>query len=123
MPRRPLSRAASKALLIVALVNMSACHAWEPSVLPSTAPTAVTQLPKARITLKRGGMLQLRDVVIRSDSLVGWSSEQRTAYAIGDVQRIDHQELSLIRSALLGSVIAVVGVATLETLALASFHY
>jgi hypothetical protein len=96
----PLRRATCAALL---LTQLGACMTWRP--VPGTAgqQAAAEPISRARIRLRNGTELSLRDVDVRSDSVTGYSGSprERRALSAGDVASIDRRQLSVGRTAAL----------------------
>ena len=113
--RMSLPRAATAALL---LAQLTACMTWRPVRGTLEQQVGAEPLPRARLMLRDGSELPLRDVTVRADSVIGYteSSRERRARPVADVASIDRRQVSGGRTAVaIGT--SVLGLAYLFALA------
>jgi hypothetical protein len=106
-PRFSLCRTVCVVLLLTQLI---ACMTWRP--VPA-AQGGTEPIARARLRLRSGAELSLRDVSVRGDSAVGYTDNphERRAVPITDVASIEQRKLSVGRTAAV-----VVGVAAVTTI-------
>ena len=113
---RSLHRAISGALL---LTQLTACMTWRP--VPGTLDQQVGAEPiaRARLRLRSGAELSLREVTVRGDSVIGYteSPRERRALPVADVASMDRRSLSAGRTAAV--VVGAAAVTTIVALGLA----
>jgi len=58
------------------------------------------RIRQARITFRNGTELSLRDVTVRSDSVIGFADDgrERRAIPFPDVASVEHSEVSVLRT-------------------------
>lgn len=95
--RSPLRRTVCVALV---LVQLAACTTWRPIPTPDPQGGA-THIAHARVRLRDGSELTLRDVTVSADSVIGYdeSSNERRARPVAEVGSIARLEVSAGRSA------------------------
>lgn len=110
--RFPLRRTVCVALL---LMQLAGCMTWH--VVPGTPEqqTGAQRISHARLRLRDGSEIQLHDVTVSADSVIGFpgAGRERRAVPVADVASIERRQLSAARTAAL-----VVGTATVATLVL-----
>jgi hypothetical protein len=111
--RSVLCRTVCVALL---LTQLTACMTWRP--VPA-AQAGTEPIARARLRLRSGAELSLRDVSVRSDSAVGYTAgpRDRRAVPITDVASIERRQLSVGRTA--GVVVGAAAVTTIVAFGLA----
>jgi hypothetical protein len=101
------------------LTQLTACMTWRP--VPATPdPQAGTEpIARARLRLRSGAELSLRDVSVRSDSALGYTGNprERRAVPMADVASIERRQFSVGRTA--GLVLGAVAVTTFVAYGLA----
>ena len=105
--RSPLRRTACVALV---LTQLTACTTWRPIPTPDPQGGA-THIAHARVRLRDGSELSLRDVTVGADTVIGYdeSSSERRARPLTDVGSIDRLQVSAGRGFLVaGSALLVV---------------
>ncbi len=98
-PFRIAPRRSACALLL--LSQLVACYAYHPSGTPEQAGTGI--ISEARLSLRNGTQPSLRDVRVRSDSVVGFAGNLwvRRAIPAADVVFIERHEVSTRRTSAL----------------------
>jgi hypothetical protein len=106
----PAARFSRCRIVCVALLTqLTACMTWRP--VPSTLEQAGAEpIPRARVRMRSGAELALREVTVSSDSVIGLSGSPRERRALprADVVSIDRRQLSVGRTA--GLVVGVAAV-------------
>jgi hypothetical protein len=76
----------------------------------------------ARIALRNGTEISLRDVTVRSDSVIGFAEDERERRALPftEVAMIERREVSVLRTGAVMLVTVVVGYVAFVAIALAS---
>jgi len=125
--RSPLRRAVCVALV---LPQLAACTTWRPIPSAPGPQGGATHIAHARVRLRNGTELPLRDVTVGADSVIGYDedSNERRAHPVADVGSIDRLQVSAGRSAAVAgsSVVvlgAVVGVALLAAMSAYMGHF
>jgi len=95
--RSSLRRATCAALL---LAQLSACMTWRPVPGSVAQQTGAEPISRARLRLRSGGEITLRDVTVSRDSVIGstQSPSERRAFPVADVASIDQRKLSVGRT-------------------------
>ena len=108
---RIVFRIALRLVSRVALLSASACTTWHPA-RPLEHTSDVDTVARARVTWRDGSRIELRDVVVRADSVLGRSGETaaRIALARAQITTIETRAVSTLRTVSL-----VVGVAAVVT--------
>jgi hypothetical protein len=82
------------------LSQLTACYTYRP--LRGTVEQRVGEehIHVARVTLRNGTVLSLRDVTVRSDSVIGFTDDGRERRAIpaGEVAWIEQREVSVLQT-------------------------
>ncbi len=96
---RPLARRALCAALL--LTQLTACMTWRPVPGALEQQARAEPISQARLVLRSGAELPLRDVTVRADSVIGYAGDarERRAVPVADVASIDHRQLSPVRTA------------------------
>jgi hypothetical protein len=101
-------------LLLAGLVAASAgCMQWRGTSLPAPAPDAPRRLGTARVTTVDGRTLEMDDVVVTADSVVGsraggpWAGE-RVALHHSQVRHLERQGLAFGRTVLLTTIVSLI---------------
>ena len=96
--RSSLRRATCLALL---LTQLTACMTWRPVPGTLDQQAGVEPISSARLRLRSGAELVLRDATVRSDSVIGYTEgpRDRRALSVADVASIDRRSLSAGRTA------------------------
>lgn len=117
MPTRTRSPRRRAVCVALVLAQLTACTTWRP--IPGTPDPqgGATHIAHARVRLRNGTELPLRDVTVGADSVIGYDedSHERRARPVADVGSIDRLQVSAGRTAaVVGSTVlvlaAVVGV-------------
>src|SRR6476660_2659984 len=106
--RSPLRRAVCVALV---LPQLAACTTWRPIPSAPDPQGGATHIAHARVRLRNGTELPLRDVTVGADSVIGYdeSSSERRARPLKEVGSIDRLQVSAGRGFLVaGSALLVV---------------
>ncbi|MEO7712518.1 MAG: hypothetical protein ABIV10_06325 [Gemmatimonadaceae bacterium] len=113
-------RVFARTLLLAYLA--AACTVYKPSTAP-VAETLATPVPEARVTVRNRGVVELRDVRVIGDSLVGFVRGPSTRFAVetSAVDAVEVKSLSGPRTVLLtvgiaAGVLVALGVAAAATL-------
>jgi hypothetical protein len=116
LTRSSLLRAIGTALL---LTQPTACMTWRPVRGPLDQQIGAEPIPRARLELRDGSELPLRDVTVRVDSVIGYSGNprERRARPVADVVSIDRRTFSAGRTA--GVVVGAAAVTTFVAFGLA----
>src|SRR4051794_18584634 len=111
-----MRRAVGAALL---LTQLTACMTWRPVPAARDQQPGAEPISRARVRLRGDAELSLRDVSVRSDSVVGYteSPRERRAVPAVDVVSIDRRQLSVGRTA--GLVVGAAAVITFVAYGLA----
>ncbi len=93
-------RVFARTLLLAYLA--AACTVYKPSTAP-VAETLATPVPEARVTVRNRGVVELRDVRVIGDSLVGFVRGPSTRFAVetSAVDAVEVKSLSGPRTVLL----------------------
>jgi hypothetical protein len=85
---------------LVALLLAFACTGWNESPRSASGSYPPDRLPRAKVTFVDGTSVELLDVRVRQDSVVGTdpASVGRAAFPIERVSRIESQEFSQART-------------------------
>ena len=107
LSQSPLRRATCTAVL---LAQLTGCQTWRP-MSGSIDQQVGAGLPHARLTLRDGSELALRDVTVHADSVIGYSEDTgvRRARSVADVVSIEQRQTSGLRTGgvvLLGAAVA-----------------
>ena len=96
--RSSLRRAICVGLL---LTQLTACMTWRPVPGTLEQQAGAEPISLARLRLRSGAELVLRDATVRSDSVIGYteSPRERRALPVADVASIDRHSLSAGRTA------------------------
>ena len=96
--RSSLRRVTCASLL---LTQLTACMTWRPVPATLDQQADAEPIPRARVRFRSGGELTLREVTVRSDSVIGLaeSPRERRALPRADVASIDRRQLSVGRTA------------------------
>jgi len=96
------------AILVLALV--ASCSAWRPVPGVALAPVSTERIDHARVLVRDGTVLLLRDAMISPDSIVGLAGAPPTRVAVprSDVTALEAEHAEAITSFLAG-VLSVVG--------------
>jgi hypothetical protein len=98
----PLPRSASLRALatLPLLIQMSACTTWRPVPGPVANEVSDAPIREARVTLRNGTRLSLRDVTVRTDSVIGFAAQgpERHSVPAADVMYVDRRQLSAGRT-------------------------
>jgi hypothetical protein len=117
----PASRASLCRTVCAAFVltQLAACMTWRPVPATSDQPADTEAIARARLRLRSGAELSLRDVRVRNDSVVGYAGDprERRAFPVTDVASIERRQLSVGRTA--GVVVGAVAVTTVVAFGLA----
>ena len=79
------------ALLSLAVLSLAGCTRWQythPLPAPGEAPRT---FGVARVTVPAGTMMELRDVEVTPDSVIGWEGERRVAVPRSQVAVFDRR--------------------------------
>jgi len=97
--RSQLRRAVCVALV---LAQLTACTTWRPVSRTPDPQYGPTHIAHARVWLRNGSHLPLREVTVGADSVIGYGedSHERQARPAADVASIDRLQVSAGRSAL-----------------------
>jgi len=108
--RFSLRRAAACVALL--LTQLTACMTWRSVPATPDQRAGAEPIARARLRLRSGAELSLRDVTVRSDSVIGYTESPREPRALpaADVASIDQRKLSVGRT-----VAVVVGAAAITT--------
>ena len=113
-------RACARTLLLAYLA--AACTVYRVSPAP-VAESLARPVPEARVTVRNRGVVELRDVQVRGDSLVGFVRGPSTRFAVetSAVDAVEVKSLSVSRTVLLtvgiaAGMLVVLGVAAAATL-------
>ena len=95
---------------IVVLALVASCSAWRPVPGAALAPAPPERVDHARVSLRDGTVLLLRDAMISPDSIVGLAGAPPTRVAVprSDVTALEAEHAEAITSFLAG-VLSVVG--------------
>jgi hypothetical protein len=117
----PARRASLRRTVCLALVltQLAACMTWRPVLATSDQQADTEPIARARLRLRSGAELSLRDVRVRGDSVVGYAGDprERRAVPIADVASIERRRLSVGRTA--GIVVGAAAVTTIVAFGLA----
>jgi hypothetical protein len=83
------------------LAQLTACTTWHPVSSTPDPQGGATHIAHARVRLRNGTELPLRDVTVGADSVIGYDedSNERRAHPVADVGSIDRLQVSAGRSA------------------------
>ena len=115
LSQSPLRRATCAAVL---LTQLAGCQTWRP--LPGSIDQQVgAGLSHARLTLRDGSELALRDVTVHADSVIGYSEDTgvRRARSVADVVSIQQRQTSGMRTT---GVVLLAGTVALAALVVAA---
>ena len=117
----PAARSSWPRTVCVALIltQLAACMTWRPVPATPDQQSGAEPIARARLRLRSGAELSLRDARVRSDSVVGYADDprERRALPIGDVASIERRQLSVGRTA--GLVLGAAAVTTFVAAGLA----
>ena len=112
-------------LLLLLLINLTACQTWQSASLGALSPAQVVEQveshPSATIRILVPGqpLLEVAYPMIEGDQLLGFVEEQRFSTPLSDIAMLEIQKVSLGKTLLftLASLFVLIGVACgLETL-------
>ena len=113
-------RVLARTLLLAYLA--AACTVYKVSTAP-VAETLATPVPEARVTVRNRGVVELREVQVRGDSLLGFVRGPSTRFAVetSAVDAVEVKSISGPRTVLLtvgiaAGILVVLGVAAAATL-------
>ena len=97
------------------LTQLTACVTWHPVPGTLDQQVGVEPISRARIGLRDGSELPLRDVTVRADSVIGYSesTRERRALPAADVASIHRRQLSAVRTTMAVGTTAVLALAAL----------
>jgi hypothetical protein len=117
----PLARTSLRGAICATLLltQLTACMTWRPVPVARDQQAAAEPFGRARLRLRSGAELTLRDMTVRGDSAIGFTENprERRALPIGDVASIERRQLSAGRTA--GVVVGAVAVTTIVAFGLA----
>jgi hypothetical protein len=123
MSARQVTRRASLHAIcaMVLLLDTSGCMTWKAASIPDGSHDhGSATFDRARIVLLDSTRVELRYVVVGSDSVIGYTGENRTrmAFAHAQVARVETRGVSIGRTgAVAGGVVAVVALVALIAVA------
>lgn len=92
----------ARTIAIATFAVGAACTTWRPMPVPAPGATSAEVAENARVILKDGTSMELHNVVVRGDSLVGMNASkpnERVAVAIANVDRLDVKKVSAGKTA------------------------
>ena len=102
-------------LLLLLLINLTACQTWQSVSLSALSPAAVESQSATGIRILVPGqpLLEVAYPMIEGDQLVGFVEEQRFSTPLSDIAMLEIQEFSLGKTLLftLASPVVLIGVA------------
>jgi hypothetical protein len=93
---------------------------WRAAPPTNETQAADPTFERARVVLRDGVRIALRDVTVRADSVVGFAGSDRTRVAVArsEVAQVESRGVSVGRTlAVLGGVVAIVAIAALAAVA------
>jgi hypothetical protein len=85
---------------VLLLTQLTACSTWSRMPGPIEQQAGAERIPEARLILRSGAELPLRDVTVRADSVVGFfgDARERRAVPVAEVAAIDRRHVSGART-------------------------
>lgn len=130
MPTRTRSPRRRAVCVALVLNQLAGCTTWHPMPATPDPQGGATHIAHARVRLRNGTELPLRDVTVGADSVIGYDedSNERRAHPVADVGSIDRLQVSAGRSAAVaGSSVVVLatvaGVALLAVMSASMGHF
>jgi hypothetical protein len=107
-PIRILCRARILGLILL-LEVVASCSAWHPLPGANLANQQSEPLGHAKVFLRDGTELELRDATIRSDSIIGFGGDAHARLAVTrtDVVRVDALQPDALKTVLAGALLTV----------------
>ena len=105
---------------MLVLLNSTGCMTWRAARQAGGPSAGDASYDRARVVLRDSTRLTLRDVAVRSDSVVGLAEADRTRVAVArtEVVRVETRQVGVGRTiALVGGALAVVALAALVAVA------
>jgi hypothetical protein len=118
-------RAASLILTVWAVLGPTGCHVWTTAPPLPAAANGISGEPKrVRLTLNDGRVMNMRNPVIRNDSIIGVIEDGGSiAFPLGQVRQLDRPRLSKGRTVALVIGISAAAFVTLIVLAARGMPY
>jgi hypothetical protein len=100
---------------MVLLLVANACTQWHPLPGASLAETRIEQLGHARLVLRDGTELDVRNATLGRDSIVGFGGETRVRFAVArtEVNRVESRQPNGAATFLVGGITPVVALTLL----------
>ena len=91
-------------LLLLLIINLTACQTWQPISLSALRPVAVESQSATGIRILVPGqpLLEVASPLIEGDQLVGFVEEQRFSTPLSDIAMLEIRKFSVLRSLGLG---------------------
>jgi len=98
-------------LLLLLLINLTACQTWQSVSLSALSPAAVESQSATGIRILVPGqpLLEVAYPMIEGDQLVGFVEEQRFSTPLSDIAMLEIRRLSVLRSLGLGYLVLAIG--------------